>query len=105
MSLRLELSRRAVLQATTLNAFVRGPGVTGSPGRGPRQSFRERSTLRQKEGTACDLRSMTWQARLGPTFEVSVGTCVITRSTMKSCLPCLPHIHIYTRFPFGMCVR
>ena len=28
MSLRLELSRGAVLQATTLKAFVRGPGVT-----------------------------------------------------------------------------
>ena len=28
MSLRLELSRGAVLQATTLKAFVLGPGVT-----------------------------------------------------------------------------
>ena len=28
MSLRLELSRGAVLQATTLKAFIRGPGVT-----------------------------------------------------------------------------
>ena len=31
MSLRLELSRGAALQATTLKAFVRGPGVTGFP--------------------------------------------------------------------------
>ena len=31
MSLRLELSREAALQATTLNAFVRGPGVAGFP--------------------------------------------------------------------------
>ena len=31
MSLRLELSRGAALQATTLEAFVRGPGVTGFP--------------------------------------------------------------------------
>ena len=31
MSLRLELSRGAVLQSTTLKAFVRGPGVTGFP--------------------------------------------------------------------------
>ena len=31
MSLRLELSRGAALQATTLKAFVRGPGVTGLP--------------------------------------------------------------------------
>ena len=44
MSLRLELSRGAMLQATTLKAFVRGPGVTGSPA-GPRQSSREKSTL------------------------------------------------------------
>ena len=29
MSLRLELSRGAALQATTLKAFVRGPGVSG----------------------------------------------------------------------------
>ena len=42
MSLRLELSRGAALQATTLKAFVRGPGVPVSqvedpanrPGRG-----------------------------------------------------------------------
>ena len=31
MSLRLELSRGAALQATTLKTFVRGPGVTGFP--------------------------------------------------------------------------
>ena len=31
MSLRLELSRGAALQAATLKAFVRGPGVTGFP--------------------------------------------------------------------------
>ena len=31
MRLRLELSRGAALQATTLKAFVRGPGVTGFP--------------------------------------------------------------------------
>ena len=31
MSLGLELSRGGVLQATTLKAFVRGPGVTGFP--------------------------------------------------------------------------
>ena len=31
MSLRLELSRGAALQAATLKAFVRGPGVTSSP--------------------------------------------------------------------------
>ena len=31
MSLRLELSRGAMLQATTLKAFVRGPEVTGFP--------------------------------------------------------------------------
>ena len=31
MSLRLELNRGATLQATTLKAFVRGPGVTGFP--------------------------------------------------------------------------
>ena len=31
MSLRLELSPGAALQATTLKAFVRGPGVTGFP--------------------------------------------------------------------------
>ena len=31
MSLRLELSPGAALQATTLEAFVRGPGVTGFP--------------------------------------------------------------------------
>ena len=31
MSLHLELSRGAALQATTLKAFVRGPGVTGFP--------------------------------------------------------------------------
>ena len=31
MSLRLGLSRGAALQATTLKAFVRGPGVTGFP--------------------------------------------------------------------------
>ena len=31
MSLRLELSRGALIQATTLKAFVRGPGVTGFP--------------------------------------------------------------------------
>ena len=31
MSLRLELSWGAALQATTLKAFVRGPGVTGFP--------------------------------------------------------------------------
>ena len=84
MSLRLELSRRAVLQATTLKAFVRGPGVTGSPDGGSRQSSREKSTLRQNEGTSCDLRSMTWQALLGLTFQVSIRTCVIPRSTMKS---------------------
>ena len=87
MSLCLELSRGAVLQATTLKAFVRGPGVTSCPDRGPRQSFRERSTLRSDEGTACDLRSRTWQAVLGLKFEVYIGTCVTTRSTMKSLLP------------------
>ena len=31
MSLRLELNRGTALQATTLKAFVRGPGVTGFP--------------------------------------------------------------------------
>ena len=31
MSRRLELSGGAALQATTLKAFVRGPGVTGLP--------------------------------------------------------------------------
>ena len=31
MGLRLELSRGASLQVTTLKAFVRGPGVTGFP--------------------------------------------------------------------------
>ena len=31
MSLRLELSRGAALQATTLKAFVPGPGVTWFP--------------------------------------------------------------------------
>ena len=31
MSLHLELSRGAALRATTLKAFVRGPGVTGFP--------------------------------------------------------------------------
>ena len=31
MSLRLELSQGAALQATTLKPFARGPGVTGFP--------------------------------------------------------------------------
>ena len=43
-----------------------------------------RSTSRQSEGTACVLRSMTRQALLGLAFEVSIGTCVIPRSTVKS---------------------
>ena len=34
---------------------------------------------------------MTRQALLGLTLEVSIGTCVIPRSTMKSWPPCLPH--------------
>ena len=84
MSLRLELIRGVDFQATVLKAFVRGPGVTGSPDGGPRQSSRGRSILRQNEGTACDLRTMTRQALLGLTFEVSICTCVIPRSTMKS---------------------
>ena len=87
MSLRLELSRGAALQATTLKAFVRGVGVTGFPrwrNGGPGQSPRERSTLRHNEGTACDLRSMTRQALLGLTLKVSISTCVIPRSSMKS---------------------
>ena len=84
MSLRLELSRGAALQATTLKASVQRPGVTGFPDGGPRQSFRERSTLRHNEGTACDLRSMTRQVLLVLTLEVSIGTCVIPRSTVKS---------------------
>ena len=85
MSLRLELSRGAALQATTLKAFVRGPGVTGFPRLWtPRQLSREKSTLRHNEGTACDLTSMTRQALLGLTLEVFIGTCVIPRSTMKS---------------------
>ena len=46
MSLHLELSQGAVLQVTTLKAFARGPGVTGSPDGGPCQSSMERSTLR-----------------------------------------------------------
>ena len=85
MSVRLELSRGASVQATTLKAFVRGPGVTGFlRWRTPRQLTRERSTLRHNEGTACDLRSMTRQALLGLPLEVSIGTCVIPRSTTKS---------------------
>ena len=84
MSLRLELSRGAVLHATTLKAFVRGADVTGSPDGRSRQSSRERSTLRQNEGTACGLRSMPRHALLGLMFEVSIGTCVIRTSTMKS---------------------
>ena len=71
-----------------------GTWWTGSPDGGPRQSSRERSTLRRNEGTTCDLRSITWQARLGLTFG---GTCVIPRSSMKSWLPCLLfYIYIYT---------
>jgi len=59
MNVRLDLSRGAVLQATTLMAFVQGPGVTGYRDGRPRQPSRERSTLGQNEGTACDLKSMT----------------------------------------------
>ena len=84
MSLRLELSRGAVLHATTLKAFVRGADATGSSDGGSRQSSREKSTLRQNEGTAFDLRSMTPHALLGLMFELSIGTCVIRTSTMKS---------------------
>ena len=51
---------------------------------GHRQSSRERSTLRHNKRTACDLTSMTRPARLGLTLEVSVVTCVIPRSPMKS---------------------
>ena len=36
-----------------------GIRCTGSPDGEPRQSSRERSTLRQNEGTVCDLRYMT----------------------------------------------
>ena len=43
-----------------------------------------RSTSRQSEGTACVLRSMTRQAPLGLTLKVSMGTCVVSRSTMNS---------------------
>ena len=80
MSLRLELGAGAVLQATTLKTFVRGPGVNRFLPRldgGPRQSSRGRGQpcIRQNEGTACDLRSFTWQAlSLRLTFEVSIGT-------------------------------
>ena len=84
MSLHLELSRGAALQATTLKASFGDPVRPGSPDGGFRQSSRERSTLRHNEGTACDLRSMTRQALLGLTLEVSISTCVIPRSTMKS---------------------
>ena len=86
LSLRLELSRGAMLHWGNHPQGLRSGTrcCTGSPDGGPRQSSRERSTLRQNEGTACGLRSMPRHALLGLMFEVSIGTCVIRTSTMKS---------------------
>ena len=48
---------------------------------------------------------MTRQALLGLTLEISIGACVISRSTMKSWLPCLPQIYnsieVYYQFVSG----
>ena len=92
MSLRLEPSQGALLQATTLKAFVRGPGVTGFPRWRISSIVHGEATLRHNEGTTCDLRSMTRQALLALTLEVSIGTYMRDSEVYNEIVkPCLPH--------------
>ena len=81
-------------QPPTLEEFGRGSGETGSTMDDPGNPSGRRSTSRQSEGTACDLTSATRRVLSGLAFEVSIGACVIRRSTIYKNLPCPSHIEL-----------